>query len=68
MAEEAIALSDAVRIATELVLAGVVPTLIDMSKDAEMVVVGCRGLGDIGRRLLGRSVPAFSTMHIARSR
>ncbi|KUI30558.1 universal stress protein [Mycobacterium sp. IS-1496] len=28
-------------------------TLIDMSKDAEMVVVGSRGLGDWGRRLLG---------------
>ena len=29
------------------------PTLIDLSKDAEMIVVGCRGLGAIGRRLLG---------------
>jgi Universal stress protein family len=25
----------------------------NMSKDAEMIVVGCRGLGAIGRRLLG---------------
>jgi nucleotide-binding universal stress UspA family protein len=28
-------------------------TLIDLSKDAAMIVVGCRGLGAIGRRLLG---------------
>ncbi|KUI33921.1 universal stress protein [Mycobacterium sp. IS-1496] len=30
-----------------------VSTLVDLSKDAEMVVVGSRGLGAIGRRLLG---------------
>jgi nucleotide-binding universal stress UspA family protein len=29
------------------------PTLIDMSKDAELVVVGARGLGAVGRLLLG---------------
>lgn len=40
-------------ITAELVAAGVLPTLIDLSKDADMIVVGCRGLGAIGRRLLG---------------
>lgn len=30
-----------------------VSTLADLSKDAVMVVVGCRGLGAVGRRLLG---------------
>ena len=30
-----------------------VPSLVDMSKDADMVVVGARGLGAVGRALLG---------------
>ncbi|OBG17525.1 universal stress protein [Mycolicibacterium celeriflavum] len=40
-------------ITTELVTARVLPTLVDLSKDAHMIVVGCRGLGAIRRRLLG---------------
>lgn len=40
-------------ITTELVTAAVLPTLIDLSKEGRMIVVGCRGLGAIGRRLLG---------------
>ncbi|ODQ93849.1 universal stress protein [Mycolicibacterium holsaticum] len=42
-----------VGVETEMVVAGVLSTLIDVSKEAKMVVVGCRGLGVLGRRLLG---------------
>ena len=53
IAEKRPAGSSGITIDTELISGGVLPTLIDLSKDAEMVVVGCRGLGAIGRRLLG---------------
>ncbi|MGV0792499.1 universal stress protein [Mycolicibacterium sp. XJ1819] len=43
----------AIEVKTELITAGALPTLIDVSKEAEMIVVGCRGLGPIRRRLLG---------------
>jgi nucleotide-binding universal stress UspA family protein len=52
-AEDAIEGSRPIPIDTEMVRAAVLPTLIDRSKDADMIVVGCRGLGAIGRRLLG---------------
>lgn len=42
-----------IRVTTELITASVLPTLIDLSKEADMIVVGRRGLGAIGRRLLG---------------
>jgi nucleotide-binding universal stress UspA family protein len=38
---------------TEVAYAGVVSTLIDASKDAQMVVVGSRGRGGVGRQMLG---------------
>src|SRR6202007_1921487 len=38
---------------TELLFSSPVPTLIDLSKDADMIVVGCRGHGAWGRALLG---------------
>jgi nucleotide-binding universal stress UspA family protein len=53
VAEDATGGPAAIRVDTELLSAAVLPTLIDQSKDAEMMVVGCRGLGAIGRRLLG---------------
>ena len=53
IAEDVTRESGSLRVDTELISAGVLPTLIDFSKDAEMIVVGCRGLGAIRRRLLG---------------
>lgn len=52
-AEAAVRGSDPIQIDTELITSAVVSTLVEWSKGAAMVVVGCRGLGAIGRRLLG---------------
>lgn len=45
--------SGASRISTEVILGPIVPTLVDLSKSAEMVVVGCVGEGTVERALLG---------------
>lgn len=46
-----------------LVLAGAtIPALVDLTKDAEMIVVGCRGIGAVRRLLLG-SVSAGLVRH-----
>jgi hypothetical protein len=37
----------------ELLVAPTVRSLVDLSKEAQMVVVGCRGEGAVGRALLG---------------
>ena len=50
-AERAIKEPGTITVDTELVTAGVLPTLVDWSKGADMIVVGCRGLGAIGRLL-----------------
>jgi nucleotide-binding universal stress UspA family protein len=38
---------------SEVVFSATVPTLVDLSKEAEMIVVGCRGTGALARVLLG---------------
>ena len=50
VAEEA---AGGIQLDDEMSTGAALPALVDLSKDAEMVVVGCRGLGAIGRRLLG---------------
>jgi nucleotide-binding universal stress UspA family protein len=42
-----------VRVTAELVGSLLVPTLVDMTKEAQMIVVGCRGEGALARGLLG---------------
>jgi nucleotide-binding universal stress UspA family protein len=41
------------RVAGETVVGSTVPTLVDLSKEAAMMVVGCRGHGRLRRSLLG---------------
>lgn len=48
-----LATNDEVEVSTLAVSGNAVATLADLSKDATMVVVGCRGLGAIAGRLLG---------------
>jgi nucleotide-binding universal stress UspA family protein len=49
--EEATTGSGQVQVKTEMYYSAIVPTLVDMSKEAEMVVVGSRGLGAFGSLL-----------------
>lgn len=44
---------DPAHIESEMLFSPVVPTLVDFSKDAQMIVVGSRGRGPITRSLLG---------------
>jgi nucleotide-binding universal stress UspA family protein len=43
----------AIAVETEVITGNALPALIELSTQAELIVVGCRGLGAIGRRLLG---------------
>ncbi|MEZ0355141.1 universal stress protein [Mycobacterium sp. ENV421] len=42
-----------VKVTTEIVSGSPIPTLADLSKDAQLIVVGCRGRGALARSLLG---------------
>jgi nucleotide-binding universal stress UspA family protein len=41
------------KIDTEFFVAATIPTLVDLTKEAEMIVVGMRGIGTFGRSLMG---------------
>lgn len=53
IAETATQNDGSLRIDTQLFIAVTVPTLVDLTKDAEMIVVGSRGIGAFGRTLMG---------------
>lgn len=51
--DEAIAAGERLSVHTELALAPPIPALIDVTKDAQMVVLGCRGRGAVSRHVFG---------------
>ena len=53
IAEDAVKADQNIAIASELKSSPPVPTMVDLSEDAEMVVVGSNGRGAVGRVLLG---------------
>ena len=53
VAEDATKSRNGIDVSSHIVTGNASATLIDLSKEAAMIVVGCRGLGAIGRRLMG---------------
>ena len=53
IADDTIDGSGHVHVTTELVWSLLVPTVLDMTKEAQMIVVGCRGQGALARGLVG---------------
>ncbi len=53
LVNDAIGDADGVEVGTRVLSGARVPALVDLSKDAEMIVVGCRGLGGVSNLLLG---------------
>ncbi|HME46727.1 universal stress protein [Mycobacterium sp.] len=45
--------NDRVQVGSEILWSALVPTLVDLTKEAQMIVVGCRGQGALSRSLLG---------------
>lgn len=52
-AHEAVGPDGGLKVSTELSVAVTVPALVDLTKEAEMIVVGSRGVGAFGASLLG---------------
>ena len=53
IAKAAIDGTDHLQIGSDVLWSTVVPTLVDLTKEAQMIVVGCRGEGALARVLLG---------------
>ena len=53
LAEESVQDGNRPQVDSELVVAAPVPTLVDVSKEAHMMVVGCRGQDALQRTMLG---------------
>ncbi|GGG25689.1 universal stress protein [Rhodococcoides trifolii] len=62
VAERTVGVRSAISIQTEPAEVGAIPSLLEWSKSARVIVLGCRGLGALGRGMLG-SVSSSVAMH-----